>query len=429
MRPRKLYILILFLLSAAAGRAQPVWEPVPSPTTHTLRNLHFVDSLYGWAAGDSGAVIATTNGGMNWFSQRSGVETDIYDIHFSDRNNGWGVTWRLDTLPYGTMLIHTTNGGAYWKKVPWDEPDIFLLTVYFSDSLNGWLGGYEGHMYRTFDGGNEWRPEGIVPGFCSFFPVLHYNFYNSQFGLAAGGHVDISGVLWRTTNNGEDWTSNCYSPEPLNAVYYLDSMNIISVGGDFEYGTGIVRSTDAGETWTYTSLEIFGIAKAIDFRKPGEAWSPLTFANKMIYSFDTCRTWNVYLFPELTDIFDLKFVDSTKGYAVGSQGCIFRYTPEATGVRNSLQYSDNGGKKINIRNYPNPFISKTTIEIYLPDDEDVSLCLYNIQGELIKTIYNGFFESGGHEINLPVESVPAGIYFIEVRTGKSSARSKILKLK
>lgn len=420
----------LILLFIGSLSAQELWQRISSPTVHTLRNLHFVDSLYGWAAGDSGAIIATTDGGNTWTSQRSGVITDIYDIYFSDRNNGWCVTWRLDTLPYGTMLLQTTNGGINWIKRSWEEPDIFLLTVYFIDSLNGWVSGYEGKMYRTFDGGNEWRPEGVIPGFCSSFPVTYMNFLNYDFGLASGGHVDISGVIWRTTNNGEEWRSSCLSPEPLNAIYYLDSLNIIAVGGDFEYGTGIIRTTDGGLEWEYTSLEVFGIANAIDFRKEGEAWVPLAFAHKMIYSFDTCRTWNVYPLPELTDIFDLQFIDSTKGFGVGSNGVIYKYVPNYTIVKeNNLTREYHSGRII-VRNYPNPFKETTTIEFFVPQESVIDIGLYNLNGECVNTIYAGYKSKGGHKITFNSGLIPAGVYFLRITdTFGNETSVKIIRLR
>lgn len=422
---------VIFILFLAAGlSAQELWVKVNSPTTHTLRNLHFVDSLYGWAAGDSGAIVATTDGGTTWVSQRSGVLTDIYDLHFSDRNNGWCVTWRLDTLPYGTMLLNTTNGGKNWVKKPWEEPDIFLLTAHFLDSLNGWISGYEGRMYRTFDGGNEWRPEGIIPGYCSSFPVTYMNFYDSAFGMASGGHVDISGVIWRTTDNGEIWRSKCLSPEPLNAIYYLDSLNIIAVGGDFEYGTGIIRTTDGGLEWEYTSLEVFGIATAIDFRKDGEAWVPLAFANKMIYSFDTCRTWNVFAMPEFTNVFDLQFTDSTRGFAVGSNGVIYKYVPNYTAIKNETVNQESKENVLSIRNYPNPITEGTMIEIYSPQGIFIDIELYNLNGECVSNIYSGIKSKGRHHIYFNPGNISTGVYLLKVTDALGNTASvKTIKLK
>jgi len=212
-------------------------------------------------------------------------------------------------------------------------------------------------------------------------------------------------------------------------MYFLDSANIIAVGGDFEYGTGIIRSSDAGLTWNYSSLEVFGIATAIDFRKPGEAWVPLAYANKIIYSFDTCRTWNVSLFPEFTDFFDLKFIDSTKGFAVGTMGRIYKYTPEIVNVVREETGKDDVPASIKLRNYPNPFSEKTTIEMLLPEDNEISLRLYGVRGELIKELYSGFMESGIHRIPIPTAILSAGVYFVELTSGTEKARTKIVSLR
>ena len=49
-----------------------------------------------------------------------------------------------------------------------------------------------------------------------------------------------------------------------------------------------------------------------------------------------------------------------------------------------------------INNYPNPFNSSTNITLDLINDEELSILVYDIQGSLVKTIYNGFLDRGNH---------------------------------
>ncbi len=58
------------------------WERLNSPTKENLNAVHFVDSLYGWAAGFSGTIIHTSNGGSDWIIQDSKTENNIEDIFF-----------------------------------------------------------------------------------------------------------------------------------------------------------------------------------------------------------------------------------------------------------------------------------------------------------------------------------------------------------
>lgn len=45
------------------------WEVKKSGVTTALYDITFVDSLYGWAVGDSGTIIQTTDGGTTWSKQ------------------------------------------------------------------------------------------------------------------------------------------------------------------------------------------------------------------------------------------------------------------------------------------------------------------------------------------------------------------------
>jgi hypothetical protein len=53
--------------------SQEYWLHKPSPTTRWLTRIQFVDTVFGWAAGDSGTVIHTTNSGQDWVIQNTGI--------------------------------------------------------------------------------------------------------------------------------------------------------------------------------------------------------------------------------------------------------------------------------------------------------------------------------------------------------------------
>lgn len=61
-----------------------------------LRSVFFVDGQRGWAAGDYGTLIATTDGGVTWTPQNSGTENWLRSIRFlADGRRGWAARcWR-----------------------------------------------------------------------------------------------------------------------------------------------------------------------------------------------------------------------------------------------------------------------------------------------------------------------------------------------
>ena len=62
---KKLIIFLLLTLSSYAQQQDWFWQN-PYPQGNDLRDVSFIDSLHGWAAGDYGTIIRTTDGGLNW---------------------------------------------------------------------------------------------------------------------------------------------------------------------------------------------------------------------------------------------------------------------------------------------------------------------------------------------------------------------------
>ncbi len=92
-------------------------------------------------------------------------------------------------------------------------------------------------------------------------------------------------------------------------------------------------------------------------------------------------------------------------------------------------------KKAVLRNvYPNPFNPSTTISFDLPKDNYVSLIIYNIRGQKVKTLTNSFFKSGNHSVvwngkdNQNNDS-PCGVYFFKLQSDDAIQVKKALLLK
>ena len=88
--------------------------------------------------------------------------------------------------------------------------------------------------------------------------------------------------------------------------------------------------------------------------------------------------------------------------------------------------------------YPNPFNPQTTAYLNLKSDSRVTLCVYNIKGEKIKTLVNENLSAGEHHIiwngtDNNNNKVSSGIYFfesdIENSNGDYTSVKKVLLLK
>ena len=342
----------LFIIAYFNSYPQGEWTKLNSPTNLKIENIFCVDSINCWAAGDSGLIIHTSDGGQTWEVQNSGVSELIQDIFFMDKNIGWAVSTRFDSL-YGSYILYTTNAGLIWEKTFFEIENKFFQTIYFLDSLNGFVaGGPSEAFYITSDGGISWNSTQQDSSIYSSLPVLKIVFYSKQYGIACGGRIDLMGVIWKTTDGGLNWSSQNQCCEPLRGIYFIDSLNILGVGGDYEYGTSISRTTDAGENWSYELLSFLGTATALSFRTKNEAWACAPGENKFIVSADSGKTWIGISTINNSTIYDLVFTDSLNGFAVGDSGVILKYSKYITNIDHNVYYPSTVTL---FQNYPNPF--------------------------------------------------------------------------
>ncbi len=429
---KHLYLLSLLLFYQGNLSPQGTWERFESPTNKFLRSVHFVDSLYGWAVGDSGIIIHSSDSGVNWAIQNSESENNIYDVFFLNRNLGWASSWRTSRIPFGTELLKTTNGGKNWINPSHPQEDIFGQCILFLDSLNGWMGGQPYPIVNTTDGGNTWKHAAIDSSLFSFFPVKDIKFYNSQFGYASGGILEYGGVIWSTSNGGDYWYAidpQSAPPDPFWQIHIFDSLNVLGVGGDFEtFGVGMIRTTDGGLHWNYEYIGMPGVATDLEFRTDNEAWSTLVFEQKLIYSFDSGFTWNQVPTPENTIISDLIFPDSLHGFAVGRDGAILKYKPSP--VTNVISNKDIIQKNIDLyQNYPNPFNPITKIRYSIPEDEFIKLTVYDLLGKEIALLVNEQQGAGSYEFEFNAENLSSGIYIYILSTSSYRSLRKMIVIR
>ncbi|MBC8198293.1 MAG: T9SS type A sorting domain-containing protein [Candidatus Marinimicrobia bacterium] len=79
--------------------------------------------------------------------------------------------------------------------------------------------------------------------------------------------------------------------------------------------------------------------------------------------------------------------------------------------------------------YPNPFNPTATIRYDLPQESQVSLMVYDLNGRLIETLINSNQYVGINSVNWNAEHLPSGAYFIKLFTGEFEQIQKVILLK
>ncbi len=425
----RLSIIISFLtLFISPTFSQSEWIRVDSPTSKRIWRIHCLDSLNCWAAGDSGLILRTIDGGSNWEIQNTTIYNNILDISFLNHELGWAVAIKFDE-PSGSYFLKTTNGGTTWSSMLFDSLNVYFFTVKFLDSLNGFLAGAPSYIfYRTGDGGMSWNIVQFDSSLYASLPIIDLEFYSKQYGFACGGQRDLIGVIWKTTNYGLSWSSYELGPEPLIELYIVDSLNIVGVGGDFEYGTGVARSTNGGNSWTYVEPGFFGVATGLTFRNVNEAWACLGGEGKFIFSSNGGLNWEIKITPEQSGINDITFTDSLHGFAVGDNGVILKYIPPPVSVNDEPKGNIIEGNYL-LQNFPNPFNLKTKIHFALAKQSFVELSIYDILGNEIVTLLREEKRAGSYEIDFDASNLVSGLYICTLKTLSNIKSVKMIIVK
>lgn len=81
------------------------------------------------------------------------------------------------------------------------------------------------------------------------------------------------------------------------------------------------------------------------------------------------------------------------------------------------------------QNYPNPFNPETNINFSIPVSSQVSLKIYNVNGQEVATLVNGQLNAGSYKIDWNAVNFTSGIFYYTLKTEGFVQTRKMLLLK
>jgi hypothetical protein len=101
----------------------------------------------------------------------------------------------------------------------------------------------------------------------------------------------------------------------------------------------------------------------------------------------------------------------------------YEYSPE-------VEVDVNGPLTFNLeQNYPNPFNPSTNIKYSVPESGNIRLSVYNIVGEEVAVLAEGFSESGVFEVTFDASNLSSGVYLYKLQSANSVQTKKMMLLK
>jgi uncharacterized protein (DUF362 family) len=96
-----------------------------------------------------------------------------------------------------------------------------------------------------------------------------------------------------------------------------------------------------------------------------------------------------------------------------------------TSVRSNINYQ----KPVNFKlcsNYPNPFNPVTMIVFYLPENEYMTLKIYDITGRIVETLIEGEVPAGEHHLQWSADGLASGVYLCRMEAKNFSETIKMV---
>jgi len=236
----KFTICLLFSwLSVLYSQRDINWQN-PYPQGNSLNDVRtFGDSIF--IVGDYATIIYSFDNGKSWSVKTNidNIQTNFNQAYFPNShtvfivgNGGTALTYNFDSENRTSVNIGTNND---------------LLSVYFANNLNRWVGDSEGILYNTTDAGVTWRRDSLEKGYKII--RIHFADKNKGWCLAVHNGGDFfteRSKIFRTTDAGRTWRVINDDYLTYRDMVFTDSLNGFAT---FNVYNHFLRTTDGGESW------------------------------------------------------------------------------------------------------------------------------------------------------------------------------------
>jgi len=420
---KKTYTTILFFILSTVFFAS-----VSYPQGYAnFRTIKCLNDQVAMMVGEDGAIAKSTNGGVSWQAESSGITNVLKSLLIVDKTT-------ILVVAENGVILKTTDEGETWNyvlPVICDLNDITML----KDTQRIFICGDNGKMLFSDDTGHTWT--NVSTGTTA--NLRHMHFADDLAGYAVGDNA----TLLKTITGGLTWTSidlSAYGKYNFNSIAVINKNHFTIVGNE----SLVLYSFDGGISITTAALPYIHTANFYDIVSINSREEVMVGSSGVILkSIDGGGSWalatinKTKTFSIYSNFVSVSFSSSKCGIAIGPQGMNYytgdggdTWTGAATGcnVIKTKAFVSEKGLALN-QNFPNPFNPSTAISYYLPFDAAVTLKVYDMLGKQVTSLVNGNQPAGSYNFRFNGADLSSGIYFCVLKaTGSNINFSKTMRM-
>jgi photosystem II stability/assembly factor-like uncharacterized protein len=235
--------------SAAVSVGHSGWKwGNPLPQGNTIRALDF-NSGTGYAAGDFGTLLKTTDAGETWTGIPTGITSTLSRVD--------EITPQSVVIGGGCSARRSDDGGTTFHRLPFTPSELSckqgIQSLSFPSSDAGFLLLHDGTLLSTSDGGSSFSRRTAIPNSAAKgggeTPTDIF-FTSPTNGVAVSRANGGPGGIYHTIDGGNTWTQVPGAAGTFRSVWFADSNTGYAVGD----GSLLYATVDGGADWSARPL-------------------------------------------------------------------------------------------------------------------------------------------------------------------------------
>jgi len=337
----------------------------------------------------------------------------------------------------GTGIFRSTNYGQTWSQTFSTSGEIPTIAIDYSNPGVAWAtrwGGGGGFLKST-DYGATWTSISNFNGI---------NMWGVHVNPSDGNEVYTGcyscGSVWRTKDGGLDWRQMNIASSNYQ-VFVVDSMTVFSAQGNGFYKLSSPY---------FIPVELTSFTASISGNNVMLSWSTATEINNSGFEIERASSGNTRISGGNSPLLAWETVGFVPGYGTTTEpksysfsdalslntNQTFYYRLKQIDYDGTFEYSNQIEVELTLpssfelsQNYPNPFNPSTVISWKMAAPDYVSLKVYDILGNEITTLVNELKPAGSHSVEFDGSKLSSGTYIYKLVTGNFSEIKKMSLIK